>query len=114
EMLSGHPLIEDRRFMEKLAAVEIELKALEITQLRVIAADAKRGNTGRPDPASSILKIKGSEIQQATTALLMEVMGPHALPYHAEAFDGSNEPPLEPEDAATAAPAYFNMRKVSI
>ncbi len=52
------PLIEDERFREKLAAVEVELKALEMTQLRVVAAERRRtGNT--PDPASSILKIKG-------------------------------------------------------
>ncbi len=114
EMSSGRPLIEDQRFLEKLTAVEIELKALELTQLRVVAADAKRGNTGRPDPASSILKIKGSEIQQATTALLMQVMGPHALPYHEHDYDGSNEPPIEPDYAASAAPMYFNNRKVSI
>ncbi len=114
EMSSGRPLIEDRRFLERLTAVEIELKALEITQLRVVAADARRGNTGRPDPASSILKIKGSEIQQATTALLMEVMGPHAMPYHEVPADGTNLPPLEPEDAGVAAPSYFNNRKVSI
>jgi pimeloyl-CoA dehydrogenase large subunit len=114
EMSSGRPLIEDERFLEKLTAVEIELKALELTQLRVVAADAKRGNTGRPDPASSILKIKGSEIQQATSLLLMQVMGPHALPYHDAALDGSNEPPIEPDYAAHAAPGYFNYRKVSI
>ena len=114
EMSSGRPLIEDERFLEKLTAVEIELKALELTQLRVVAADAKRGNTGRPDPASSILKIKGSEIQQATTWLLMQVMGPHALPYHEHELEGSNEPPIEPDYAAHAAPGYFNYRKVSI
>ena len=114
EMSSGRPLIEDERFREKLAAIEIELKALEITQLRVVAADAKRGNTGRPDPASSILKIKGSEIQQATTHLLMQVMGPHALAYHGHEIEGSNEPPIEPDHAGPAAPAYFNNRKVSI
>ncbi|TYR31957.1 pimeloyl-CoA dehydrogenase large subunit [Mesorhizobium microcysteis] len=114
EMSGGRPLIEDQRFLEKLTAVEIELKALELTQLRVVAADAKRGNTGRPDPASSILKIKGSQIQQATTQLLMQVMGPHALPYHADEIDGSNEPPIEPDYAAHAAPGYFNYRKVSI
>lgn len=114
EMSGGRPLIEDQRFLEKLTAVEIELKALELTQLRVVAADAKRGNTGRPDPASSILKIKGSQIQQATTQLLMQVMGPHALPYHADEMDGSNEPPIEPDYAAHAAPGYFNYRKVSI
>ncbi|MCO6389664.1 pimeloyl-CoA dehydrogenase large subunit [Aliihoeflea aestuarii] len=114
EMSSGRPLIEDERFREKLASVEIDLKALELTQLRVVAADAKRGNTGKPDPASSILKIKGSEIQQATTHLLMQVMGPHALPYHTGDADGSNELPIEPDYAATAAPGYFNFRKVSI
>jgi pimeloyl-CoA dehydrogenase large subunit len=114
EMSSGRPLIEDERFREKLASVEIDLKALELTQLRVVAADAKRGNTGKPDPASSILKIKGSEIQQATTHLLMQVMGPHALPYHSGDLDGSNELPIEPDYAATAAPSYFNVRKVSI
>ena len=114
EMSGGRPLIEDARFLEKLTAVEIELKALELTQLRVVAADAKRGNTGRPDPASSILKIKGSEIQQATTHLLMQVMGPHALPYHDHDIEGSNMPPIEPDYAATAAPSYFNFRKVSI
>ncbi len=114
EMSGGRPLIEDQRFLEKLTAVEIELKALEITQLRVVAADAKRGNTGKPDPASSILKIKGSEIQQATTSLMMDVMGPYAMPYHEEPSEGSNEPPLEPAEAGVAAPAYFNTRKVSI
>ncbi len=114
EMSGGQPLIEDRRFREKLASVEIDLKALEMTQLRVVAAEAKRGNTGTPDPASSILKIKGSQIQQATTELLMDVMGPYALPLQHLADEGSNEPPIGPEDAGHAAPHYFNYRKVSI
>ncbi|APH73191.1 pimeloyl-CoA dehydrogenase large subunit [Aquibium oceanicum] len=114
EMSGGRPLIEDERFREKLAAIEIDLKALELTQLRVVAADAKRGNTGRPDPASSILKIKGSEIQQATTHLLMEVMGPYAAPYIPEHDDRWNEPSDVPDYAPTAAPNYFNFRKVSI
>ena len=51
ELSGGRPLIDDLRFREKLVAVEIELKALEITQLRVVAAEAKRA-AGRPDPAS--------------------------------------------------------------
>ncbi|MEJ8572305.1 pimeloyl-CoA dehydrogenase large subunit [Microbaculum marinum] len=108
------PLIESPKFREKLASVEIELKALEMTQLRVVAADARRGNTGRPDPASSILKIKGSQIQQATTELLMDVVGPFALPYEEEPDEGSNEPPIGPDWAGPAAPTYFNWRKISI
>jgi alkylation response protein AidB-like acyl-CoA dehydrogenase len=114
EMSSGRPLIEDPQFLQKLVSVEIELKALELTQLRVVAAEAKRGNTGKPDPASSVLKIKGSQIQQATTHLLMQVMGPHAMPFHVHDMEGANEPPIEPDYAGAAAPAYFNMRKVSI
>ncbi len=107
------PIIENPRFAEKLAAVEIELKALEITQLRVVAAERNRG-TGKPDPASSVLKIKGSEIQQATTELLMDIIGPYAAPFASNDLDGSNEMPVAPDYASAIAPAYFNWRKVSI
>ncbi|MCC7345924.1 MAG: pimeloyl-CoA dehydrogenase large subunit [Variibacter sp.] len=106
-------LIDNPRFREKLAAVEIELKALEITQLRVVSGEARR-ERGKPDPASSILKIKGSELQQATTELLMEVVGPYALPFEPEREEGWNEPPVGPDYAAPLAPLYFNWRKTSI
>src|SRR6266852_2947502 len=108
------PLIEDERFRAKLAAIEVELKALEMTQLRVVA-DARR-NGDKPDPKSSILKIKGSEIQQAITELLLELVGPYALPYQREYLEDErwNEPPVGPEWAGALAPAYFNYRKVSI
>lgn len=109
----GEPLINNRRFMEKLTAVEVELKALEMTQMRVVAAESRR-QKGKPDPASSILKIKGSELQQATTELLLEVIGPYAMPYQPETPDGWNEPTVGPEASGSIAPAYFNYRKVSI
>jgi alkylation response protein AidB-like acyl-CoA dehydrogenase len=91
----------------------VELKALEMTQLRVVAAERTR-EKGKPDPASSILKIKGSEIQQAITELALEVAGPYIAPYRQETHDGWNEPPAGPEWASPLAPAYFNYRKVSI
>ena len=106
----GRPIMEDQAFREKLAAVEIELKALELTQLRVVADEGKHGK-GKPNPASSVLKIKGSEIQQATTELLMEVIGPFAAPFDEHADDGSNE---AMDWTAQIAPSYFNNRKVSI
>jgi pimeloyl-CoA dehydrogenase large subunit len=109
-------LLDQPWFREKLANVEIELKALEITQLRVVAEARKRGRHGVPDPNSSILKIKGSELQQATTELMMDVVGPYVVPF-AESMDDedrSNEPPIGPDYAAAAAPSYFNNRKVSI
>ena len=107
-------LIDDERFMEKVAQVEVELKALEMTELRVVAAERKRGKSDKPDPASSILKIKGSEIQQATTELLMEVVGPYVMPFEPEHEAGRNEPPVGPDYAAPTAPTYFNWRKISI
>ena len=107
---NGKPVLEDPKFREKLAAVEIELKALELTQMRVVANEGKHGK-GKPDPASSILKIKGSEIQQTTTELLMDVIGPFAAPYDEHGDDGSNE---TMDWTAQIAPAYFNYRKVSI
>src|SRR6202051_4402397 len=106
------PLIDDPKFREKLAAVEIELKALEMTQLRVVA-DERKLEKGRQNPASSILKLKGSVIQQQLTELVMEVVGPYAMPYQRD-FDGRNEPAIGPEYATEAAPTYFNYRKVSI
>src|ERR1700674_2076945 len=114
ERVGDRPLIEDERFRTKIATVEGELKALEMTQLRVIAAERQR-KSNRPDPASSILKIRGSEIQQTISELLLEVVGPYALPSepdHDE--DRWNEPPIGREWAGTAAPTYFNTRKVSI
>jgi pimeloyl-CoA dehydrogenase large subunit len=113
ELVGGVPLIENARFREKLAAIEVELKALEITQLRVVADERKRA-PGKPDPASSILKIRGSELQQATTELLMDVVGAYALPYMPREQEGGNEPPIGPDWAAMVAPTYFNYRKVSI
>lgn len=105
----GRPIIEDQRFLDKITAIEIELKALELTQLRVVAAEEKHGK-GKPNPASSVLKIKGTEIQQATTELMLEVLGPMAAKYVA---------PGEERDDMEAwlqhvAPSYFNNRKLSI
>ncbi len=112
ETVGERPLIEDTKFREKLAAVEVELKALEMTQLRVVAAERSSAK-GKPNPASSILKLKGSVIQQQLTELAIEVVGPFAMPYQpVEA--GQNEPVIGPDYATEAAPDYFNYRKVSI
>jgi pimeloyl-CoA dehydrogenase large subunit len=113
EVSGGKPMMEDPRFRAKISQIEVELKALEMTQMRVVAAEGKRRDN-KPDPASSILKIKGSEIQQNITDLLMEVVGPFALPFTDEDEAGSNELPIAPDYAGPLAPIYFNYRKVSI
>ncbi len=102
--------MEDQAFREKLAAVEIELKALELTQLRVVADEGKQGQ-GQAQSGLVRAQDQGSEIQQATTELLMEVIGPFAAPFDEHGDDGSNE---AMEWTAQIAPSYFNNRKVSI
>ena len=114
ERVGDKPLIEDERFAMKIAAIEVELKALEMTQLRVVANERSRGRSNKPDPASSILKIKGSEIQQNISELLMEAIGPYALPDQFRHDDRWNEPPIGPDYAPPLAPQNFNWRKISI
>jgi alkylation response protein AidB-like acyl-CoA dehydrogenase len=112
EMSDGRPLSDDPRFRDKIATVEIDLLALEGTVLRILSTQ-RAGQA--PGPESSILKIKGTEIQQALTELLRQAVGYYANPFVAEAFeDGWNEPPIGPAYAAPLAPRYFNWRKASI
>jgi len=108
----GRPLIEDVRFRDAIAAVEIELRALEYTVLRVLSAEA----SGRdPGAISSALKISGSEIQQALSELKMRALGPRALPHVPEALDaGWQGEPGGAEWWAALSGRYFNMRKTSI
>jgi alkylation response protein AidB-like acyl-CoA dehydrogenase len=94
----GRPLLDDPLFAARVARVEIELQALEITNLRVLCA--ARGEHGA-GPQASILKIKGTEIQQAISELLMRAAGADALPLRGEA--GTN-----------VMPGYLNQRKLSI
>ncbi len=105
-------LIDDPHFRRKLAQIDVDLMALESTVLRVLSAES----AGRkPGPESSILKIKGTEVQQAITELAFEAVGQYAAPYLEEALcAGWNEPPVGPEYAAPVAPRYFNWRKASI
>jgi pimeloyl-CoA dehydrogenase large subunit len=106
---------DDPAFRGRVVAAEVELKALEITQMRVVAAQRSGEGGGKPDPASSILKIKGSELQQVATELLLDLAGPAALAWRAdEAVPGSNDLLADLDWAGFAAPTYFNTRKVSI
>lgn len=97
------------QFHERLAALEVELKALEITQFRVLAEDAKHDST-KQNPAASILKVKGSEIQQAITELMLDMAGAQALPMR----DDSDQPAHANEWTQTVAQTYANWRKLSI
>ncbi|MAS26543.1 MAG: hypothetical protein CMH99_14430 [Oceanospirillaceae bacterium] len=99
-------------FMSRVAEAEVELKALEFTELRVLSSVA----TGKaPGSESSILKIKGTEIMQLLDELLLEVAGVQGLPFLPEQYqEGFAGEPEGPFFAAKAAPAYYNNRKLSI
>jgi alkylation response protein AidB-like acyl-CoA dehydrogenase len=108
----GGKLIDDQNFRRKVAELEIDLTALEYTELRTLAAEsAGKG----PGPESSILKIKGTEIQQRVTELALEAVGHYGAPYF-RGFpeDGDNAHPIGPDYAHHTAPRYFNVRKTSI
>jgi alkylation response protein AidB-like acyl-CoA dehydrogenase len=98
---------EQERLAHKLAEVEVELRALELTQLRVVSADAHGGGA---QSAASILKVKGTEMQQRMTELVLELAGPAGLA--TGGHDAANDPDHGWIEAA--APFYFTMRKVSI
>jgi len=110
ERKRGRPLLDDPLFGAKVAALEIELMALEMTVLRVLS----RGEAA-PGPEASMLKIKGTEIQQALTELMVEAAGPLALPFDPAYLDGQREHAIAgDDDAAPLAGYYFNYRKTSI
>lgn len=88
----------------RVADLENELLALELTALRVTA----HSGGGEPHPASSVLKLKGTELQQAISELEMDLAGPGALTW------GSGDESAAPEWEQYATPHYLNLRKVSI
>jgi alkylation response protein AidB-like acyl-CoA dehydrogenase len=112
ELEDDKPLFANPFFKRKVAELEIDLKALEYTELRVLANE----QSGKgPGPESSLLKIKGTEIQQRVTELALEAVGHYGAPYFRGFPEaGDNMYPIGPDYAQRAAPTYFNMRKTSI
>ena len=110
--VGGTLLADDDDFMRSVAETEIELTALEYTELRALM-DAEQGKA--PGVEANMLKIRGTEVQQKISEMMMKAMGYYALPFVPEAMEyGWNEAPIGPEYAAGLAPTYFNMRKTSI
>lgn len=108
----GGNMMENPMFKNKLAEIEIELQALEYSELRTLAALS----VGKaPGPESSILKIVGTELAQKMDELFVELAGYNCLPFVPEQFeDGFQGEPVGPGNSAAAALTYFNNRKLSI
>jgi len=109
----GGPMLSDNAiWRQKVADVEIELLALEYTELRTLAAVS----TGKaPGPESSILKIKGTEIQQSLDELNVEMAGYYGLPFVPEQYYADFDDTLVGSgQQANSSPRYFNNRKATI
>ncbi len=111
----GRPLIEDARFRDRIAQAELELMALDATVLKIVAQE---GRAMAPGPEASILKFKGTQLQQQLTELLMTATGAYALPYlpgvrTGDVPDDALEAGLESADYTWTA-MYFNYRKTTI
>jgi alkylation response protein AidB-like acyl-CoA dehydrogenase len=105
---NGSALIEDRGLRKKIAAVEIDLAALEITALRAIA------KSGPPGVEANLLKVKGSEIQQRLTELFMDVAGLYGLQFDPSRGLEQGNDFVGFDEAASLAPNYLNARVVTI
>ena len=105
----------DPDFRRKLADMEIKIEVLNATELKIFAGRAAGQAMG---PVSSMLKLEGSQAQQAITELALEAVGPYATPFVEDTFEGlnggTNAPRAGPDYAAPVAPMYFNQRKTSI
>ncbi len=102
---------DDPLFRSEVIKLEIELKALEVAQMQILARAGE--SQGRPDPASSILKLRGSQLQQRASELLMELEGVAALRAPGDVADPCHAAE-EQLAAAAALNNYLNFRKVSI
>lgn len=107
EVNGGESLLDDPLFAKRLADVEIDLMALEYTELRVLAAAAEGG---MPGSESSLLKLQGTDIQQAIQELRMDVAG-----YYSQTLQGDLSPSeLGHDFADVARKLYFRGRASSI
>jgi alkylation response protein AidB-like acyl-CoA dehydrogenase len=110
--LPGNPTSEPG-FQQKMARVEVEAEALEMTELRILA-ELAAGR--RPGPQTSMIKLIGSEIRQKIDLLYLDALGNAALPLEtARPLYGNARPePVTSDLAQVATPAYLNGRAWSI
>jgi acyl-CoA dehydrogenase len=109
---SGERLLDDEAFRMRLAVAEVLVLAIEMSEHRVMSALAAGRN---PGPASSMLKMQGTEAMQKLDELAIEIAGYYALADQIEARKpSSNIPPIGPGHSLFAMPRYLNNRAASI
>ena len=108
----GGGALVDAGFKQRLISTEIDVLALEFTELRILGALAAGQNVG---PESSLLKTRGTELQQQVSELWLEFSGYYGMPLdRSTPFEGDNIQSVGPEWSNGVAQSYFNLRKVSI
>ena len=108
----GKPYSEDNNLRRKISDADIQIAAMEYTELRILGALAAGQNLG---PESSILKTRGTELQQLVTEIALDIAGSYSAPLdQLTPAPGDNYMPVGPEAANGVAQDYFNTRKVSI
>ena len=107
---------DDMRFRDQIALLEVDIVALEMLVLRVLSAEQSSDKGGRQSlDIAGLLKIKGSEIQQRYTELMMLATGPYSTPFIQEAMEaGWQGDHVGAAHCATAAWMYLNYRKTTI
>ena len=107
-----YSLSEDKRFIDKLANCDLRVQALEYDLIKVISNEIKGIS---PGVEANMLKIRGSEIQQEITELVLEASGYYANSIQKNIIEiGMNEPKVGPSWTSTSAQKYFDMRKTTI
>jgi alkylation response protein AidB-like acyl-CoA dehydrogenase len=105
-------VLDDVDISQRLADLERQVLAMEYTELRIFS-DISAGQNLGPE-SSSLLKTRGTELQQAVTELASEVIGTYGFPFVRDTQGQSNESDIGVEGAAIIVPKYFNTRKTTI
>jgi len=109
--VDGRLVADEPSFQARVADLDAQITAMEFTELRIFSALSTGGNVG---PESSLLKCRGTELQQEVSQLAVEVLGSYAIPFVEDGMIDTNEPDIGPKNAFTTAPYYFSLRKASI
>ena len=112
EDIGGAKLSEDQNFKESVADIEIQINAMEATELRILGSLTAGQNVG---PESSLLKTRGTEIGQAITELAVELVGYYGIPFNNPGPEiGNNEPAIGSRFANTAAPRSVSYTHLTL
>jgi len=114
ERFDGKSLLHDPLFKNRMDLTEIAIQAMEYTEYRILGRLADGQRVGQE---SSLLKCRGTELQQTVTELALQAIGNYGLPWNPSVSSNvgtSNLPPVGPSYAASPGPEYMNTRKVSI